>query len=55
METREIIAYLLLAGIFAALVAVYLHFSRDHRAHGRAHKAANRRNRERARQISEGS
>jgi hypothetical protein len=47
MEARQIIAYLLLAGMILAVFVAYRYVTREHRAHHRAHKAANRRTRER--------
>lgn len=47
MDARQIIAYLLLALMGAALFLLLRHVTRGWRAHNRAHRAAVRRARER--------
>ena len=47
MDARQLIAYLLLALMAAALLLVLRHATRGWRAHNRAHRAAVRRARER--------
>ena len=47
MDARQLIAYLLLALMAAALLLVLRHTTRGWRAHNRAHRAAVRRARER--------
>jgi Flp pilus assembly protein TadB len=53
METRQLIAYLLIAVIVGALFAAYWYASRERRAHNRGHRAAVRRARERIEDAAE--
>lgn len=55
MESRELVAYLLLALIGAALFVAWRFATRERRAHNRAHRAARRRARARIQEAADRS